>query len=150
MKKNLPFTILLIFLMAMNAALILLLFRKDKQNERLPRVLMSEVLNFDASQAEQFQLLDVEHHDKMRELSQEQWRLKDKLLNEIDNINFSKSERDSLIRLIGEYEEEKNKELFSFFVAVDKLCTQDQKKKLRRIIQRPKPGNGPPPPPMHK
>lgn len=136
--------------MAMNAALILLLFRKDKSNERPPRVLMSEVLDFDEIQQEQFQLLDKAHHEKMRGLSQEQGRLRDKLLKEIDNSNFSQSERDSLIRLIGDYEEEKNKELFTFFSAVDKLCTQQQKKRLKRIIERPRGGHGPPPPPKRK
>lgn len=145
MKKNLPFTILLVFLVLMNGALLFLLFNKGPKQERRPRQMISEVLGFKGEQLDKFRLLDNTHHEKMLGFEKEIGGLRAQLLGDISQNNLLANERDSIIALMGDLDEDKNRELYEFFIQVDMLCNASQKERLRRIVQRSGARDRPPP-----
>ena len=147
MKKNLPFTILLIFLMAMNVGLLLLIFRKDNQEKRPPRQMMIEVLNLNSEQEELLLVLDKDHRQKMQNIVQKQNQARKELFKTIGEQQLSKEDKDSILLVIAKYEVQKSEEIFRFFSEIEQFSTPEQVRKLKKIIRRPGQENRPSPPP---
>jgi Spy/CpxP family protein refolding chaperone len=137
---------------------VLLFMIIDKKINKGPskgQTFLTEQLSFSEVQKDQFFELDKVHRQKMRAMDVELNNLRELLFNSFDEQNISV---ETLTMKMGEIETEKNRELFSFFSEVRKLCTEDQKEKFDQIIQEvlkkrsPKPPRGnrrKPPKPIH-
>lgn len=156
MKKNLFLTILLVFLMVMNGVLLYLFIAKPEGNNRPPRRFIAEQLNLDDNQLLKFRDIDKEHHQKMRGIEIESRELKGLLFSNLDNPAFTEKKLDSITSLIGDLAYNKEKEVFSYFKELERLCNAKQKTKLQQIVSgalRPglgaghEPNQGGPPPP---
>lgn len=151
MKKNLLLTLLLIFLMVMNGVLLYLTFKEPNKKPRPPRDFIFKELNFTEEQQMKFQEVNVEHHRKMRAIDERTQELKELLFSNLGSTDFSDQELDSLTSRIGHLSEEREKEIFSFFNTLERMCDAEQKRKLKRIVygalRPPGPGRGGPPPP---
>jgi len=154
MKKNVLLYILLGFLMIMNGFFLFNHLGKPNQkrppNDR-PVKFIADRLEFDASQLEQFQDLDLEHREKMRLIVDKIKTSKDALFDKLSDDTMHPSEIDSFASIIADREKAKDLETFRFFREVGRICNKDQKEKLKSIIkdalrrQGPPGRNGPPP-----
>jgi len=156
MKKNLLLTIFLVFLMVMNGVLLYLFIVKPEGNNRPPRKFIAEQLNLDDNQLLKFRVIDKGHHQKMREMEMESRELKGLLFSNLDNPAFTEKKLDSITILISDLAQNKEKEVFSYFKELEKLCNAKQKMKLQQIVSGalrpglsagPRPNQGGPPPP---
>ncbi|MDT0605449.1 hypothetical protein [Croceitalea rosinachiae] len=150
MKKNLLLTILLIFLMVMNGVLLYLVLNKTERKNRPPKVFITQQLGFNDNQLADFRSIDEEHHRKMRALEDNSRDLKELLFSNLDNTNFTTNELDSITNLIGQLSIDKEQEVFNYFKALENICTDKQKIKLKNIVTgalRRNPQRGDPPPP---
>lgn len=107
----------------------------DKKLNRGPskgQTFLTEELNFSESQRADFLSLDREHRRKMMQVDKELRDLRELLFSSFDKNNVS---IDSITMKMGDLEEEKQGELFSFFSDVRKLCNENQTKKFDEIIK---------------
>jgi hypothetical protein len=150
MKKNLLLTLLLIFLMVMNGVLLFMTLKEPHKRPRPPRDFIFKELNFTEDQQMEFQDVNAEHHRKMRAIDERTRELKELLFSNLGSDDFSNQELDSITSRIGSLSQEREKEIFSFFNKIERMCDSAQKRKLRRIVKGalrpPGPGGGPPPP----
>lgn len=150
MKKNLLLTLLLTFLMVMNGVLLYMTLKEPDRKPRPPRDFILKELNFTEDQQMEFQEVNAEHHRKMRGIDERTRELKGLLFSNLGSDDFSNQELDSITSSIGDLSEEREKEVFSFFNKIERMCDSAQKRKLRRIVsgalRRPGPEGGPPPP----
>lgn len=166
MKKNLLLYILLGFLVVVNGFFLFKHF--DTTNQKgpkgpSPRNFIAKQLEFDATQSQQFEELDVAHREKMSAILDDIRKSKDVLFDNLTDENSNTSEIDSLARIVADKEVKKELETFRFFKAVGEICNDNQKERFKIIIkdalrrqgppgqQRPPPGgprdrHGPPPP----
>lgn len=153
MKKNLLLYILLGFLMIMNGFFLFNHFGKSNQKRPpsdRPANFIADRLEFDASQLEQFEDLEIEHREKMRSILDNIKASKDALFDKLSDDSVNPSEIDSIATIIADREKAKDLETFRFFREVGKICSADQKEKLKSIIkdalrrQGPPDRNGPP------
>ncbi|NAS11661.1 Spy/CpxP family protein refolding chaperone [Poritiphilus flavus] len=149
MKKNLLLTVLLVFLIAMNAVLLFLLFNKSDNKQGPPHEFVVRQLNFSDEQTEQYHLLEQRFRERMRPVHHRTRELKDALFNSVTDENTSQVIVDSLTTLIGNLEKARDTEVFNHFRAIYDLCDSEQKQRFQKLIgnvmQRRGPG-GPPPP----
>ncbi|WP_299529217.1 Spy/CpxP family protein refolding chaperone [Ulvibacterium sp.] len=154
MKKNLLLSLLMIFLMVMNGVLLYMTVKEPDGKPGPPRDFIFKELNFTAAQRMEFQEINAEHHRKMRALDDRTRKLKELLFSNLGSEGFSDQELDSITSSIGNLSQEREKEIFSFFNTLERMCDAEQKRKLKRIVRgalrRPGPGGGPPPPPPHR
>ncbi|MEP5615564.1 MAG: hypothetical protein ABJP76_05610 [Flavobacteriaceae bacterium] len=134
MRKNLPIIILLIFLVVMNGILLFLLLDKPDRQNRPPRDFITNQLGFDENQKQEFRNIDEEHHKKMRNLHNRSTGLKKYLFNKLRDEDFTNRELDSVTVLVGELSRKKEKEVFSYFKEIEKVCDEEQKNKLEAIL----------------
>ncbi len=150
MKKNLLLTLLLIFLMVMNGVLLYMTLKEPDKRPRPPRDFILKELNFTEEQQMEFQEVNAEHHRKMRDIDKRTRELKELLFSNLGSADFSNQELDSITSTIGNLSQEREKEIFSFFNKLERMCDSEQKRKLKGIVRgalrRPGPGGGPPPP----
>ncbi|SHG85720.1 hypothetical protein [Flagellimonas flava] len=150
MKKNILLTVLLVFLMVMNAVLLFLILDKPDEKRRPPRKFITAELGFSEAQQIEFAEIDREHHRAMRRLDRHSRDLKELLFSKLDDTSFHQNELDSITGLIGQLSEDREREVFSYFRKVSKICNEKQKLKLERMLfgalkHGPRP-EGPPPP----
>ncbi|MEM9648518.1 MAG: hypothetical protein AAF969_08550 [Bacteroidota bacterium] len=150
MKKNILLTVLLVFLMVMNAVLLFLILDKPGEKRRPPRMFITNELGFTEAQQIEFSEIDREHHRTMRRIDRHSRDLRELLFTKLDDTNFNPQELDSITGLIGQLSEDREKELFSYFQKISNVCNEKQKLKLERILSGaikhgPRP-DGPPPP----
>ncbi|WP_422083824.1 Spy/CpxP family protein refolding chaperone [Ulvibacterium sp.] len=150
MKKNLLLSILLIFLMVMNGVLLYMTVKEPDRKPRPPRDFIFKELNFTEEQRMEFQEVNAEHHRKMRTIDERTRELKELLFSNLGSDDFSNQELDSITSTLGNLSQEREKEIFSFFNKLERMCDTEQKRKLKRIVRgalRPHgPKGGPPPP----
>lgn len=148
MKKNTIVLITLLFLIVMNGVLLYLVVQKPERQKRHPREFLVKELALNREQQEQYENLARDHHHKMRKLDDRFKRIKGDLFRNLGNPNAEK-ETDSLTRLIGRLSQERELELFQHFSEIERICTPEQKQKLKRLVAgalHPKgPPHGPPP-----
>ncbi len=132
-SKLLP--ILVVILMLMNGVLIFMLLKKSHVNNRSPqeRNFLVKELQFTELQNDKFLSFDTVHRENMLRLDQQIRKQKDILFNSFSDgvINI-----DSLGLLIGGLAGKKDIEVFRFFQAVRKICTQGQQEKFDKIINK--------------
>lgn len=108
-------------------------------------------LAFDATQTDQFEKLDAAHRKRMNIIFDDIKAAKDVLFDGLSDERVATSEIDSLARIVGDFEVQKELETFRFFKAVSTICDEKQKIKLSSIIKdalhrRGRPGQHRPPP----
>jgi len=132
-SKLLP--ILVVILMLMNGVLIFMLLKKSHVNNRSPqeRNFLVKELQFTELQNDKFLSFDTVHRENMLRLDQQIRKQKDILFNSFSDgvVNI-----DSLGLLIGGLAGKKDIEVFRFFQAVRKICTQGQQEKFDKIINK--------------
>lgn len=168
MKKNLLLYILLGFLVLVNSFFLFKHFSTtDKNGPRGPGPgnFIAKQLEFDESQTQKFEDLEMEHRENIKMLLADIRELKDSLFDRLSDDTVDNSEIDAIASQIAEKEKTKELETFRFFKAVDELCNDNQKELLKSIIKdallrqgppgrkgppRGRPGDeGRPPPPRH-
>ncbi len=146
MKKNLLIYILLIVLVVLNGTLLYLYLDKPKRplpGGGGPGHFITKELAFSEAQMQQFQELEKGFRDNMREISREARRLKNQLFDGITeerNAVFV----DSMTRLIGANEAQRDALVFYHFRDIESLCDGEQKEKFARIVSRALRKNAPP------
>ncbi len=148
MKKNLLLYILLGFLVVMNAFFLFKhLSNTDNIPTRGPRPsnFIAKQLNFDTTQTQKFEKLDMAHREHINVLLVDIRELKDSLFDRLSDEIDKSDEIDSIAALIADKEKMKELETFRFFKAVGKLCNQNQKETLKSIIRDALRRQGPPP-----
>ena len=132
-SKLLP--ILVVILMFMNGVLIFMLLKKSHVNNSPPqeRNFLVKELQFTELQNDKFLSFDTVHRENMLRLDQQIRKQKDILFNSFSDgvVNI-----DSLGLLIGGLAGKKDIEVFRFFQAVRKICTQGQQEKFDKIINK--------------
>lgn len=166
MKKNVLLYILLVFLIAMNGFFLVKHFGKSEQKELRgpgPGNFIATQLDFDAAQLQQFEKMDAEHREKIKDLLGDIRASKDVLFDKASDSTVNESEIDAIVTEIANKEKAKELETFRFFKAVVELCNENQKERFRSIIKdalrrqgpqgrkrppggRPEDGHRPPPP----
>ncbi|MEO0508165.1 MAG: hypothetical protein AAF090_18560 [Bacteroidota bacterium] len=148
MRKNTIVLVALIFLIVMNGILLYLVVQKPERPRRHPRTFLAKELALDAQQLEQYEVLEKDHHRKIRALDDRFKRLKGDLFRNLGERSDGKVV-DSLTQLIGQLSQERELELFGHFSDIERICTPEQKEKLKRLVAgalHPKgPPHGPPP-----
>ena len=169
MNKNLILYILLGFLVVVNSFFLFKHFSTGDDNGRgrgpRPGNFIAKQLEFDDSQTQKFEKLDMEHRENINMLLEDIRELKDSLFDRLSDETVDDSEIDAIASRIANKEKTKELEIFRFFKAVEKLCNDNQKELLKSIIKdalsrqgppwrnappRRRPGEeGRPPPPRH-
>ncbi|MEL6485399.1 MAG: hypothetical protein AAFU57_05505 [Bacteroidota bacterium] len=143
MRKNTIVLIALVFLIIMNGVLLYLVMQKPERQRRHPREFLAKELALDAEQMKQYEILEREHHRKMRALDDRFKRLKGDLFQNLGKPGDEKVV-DSLTRLIGQLSQERELELFHHFSKIERICTPDQKQKLKQLVAGALHPKGPP------
>jgi len=155
MKKHTILYLLLVVLILMNGFFLYnYLVRPEQKGPREAGNFIAKELNFNENQLQQFNALEEKHFEAMRFISEDVKSLKDELFLKITASDINETTVDSLIALISEKEQLKEKELFNHLRAMYELCDEQQKecfsliiKKARRVDnQGPKGPKGPPRP----
>lgn len=134
MKKNFVITILLVFLVVMNTVLLFMLLKKPTKENRPLRDFITRQLDFSEAQEEEFHAINLEHHRKMRDIEEHSSRLKRHLFAQLGEIDFTAKKMDSVTGLIGNLSTAKEKEVFAYFSAIEAVCTEEQKQKLKSMV----------------
>ena len=152
MKKNTILYILLAFLIIANGFfLVNYLGRPGKPDgQKGPGDFIVKELNFDVSQMERFHLLNEDHRLKMKAVFENERHLKDELFNKISEKSMDET-IDSITTLIGNNAKLKDVTTFYFFKNIEKICNDQQKKQLDKLIngalrREGRPSSNPPPP----
>ncbi len=141
-SKLLP--VLLVMLILLNGVLIFMLIKKPhkKGNQNQEREFLSKQLKFTEDQQIKFINLDEIHRERMMEFEEQIRKHKDLLFHSFsnDDVNI-----DSISKIIGRIDGEREVEVFQFFRSVRKICTVDQQEKFDTIIEKALKGgqNGP-------
>lgn len=154
MKKNLLLYILLGFLVIVNGFFLFKHF--DTFNQKGPRGpgpanFIAKQLEFDATQLQQFEKLDVAHREKIDAILNDIRLSKDALFDKLSDETVEDSQIDAITTQIANKEKAKELETFHFFKAVGEICNENQKVRFKTIIkdalrrQGPPGQNGPPP-----
>lgn len=136
MKKNILLTILLVFLMLMNGVLLYIVLNKPEKRNRPPRDFITKQLQLNENQLVKFHEFDSQHHRKMRKIDSQSNDLKQYLFNNIGRADFSENKLDSVTNSLGKLSADREKEVFSYFKKIEKICDSDQKLRLNRIVER--------------
>ena len=149
MKKNLLLYILLGFLVVVNSFFLFKHFSTgDDDNERgrggRPGNFIAKQLEFDDSQTQKFEKLDMEHRENINMLLADIRELKNSLFDRLSDETVNDSEIDAIASQIANKEKTKELETFRFFKAVGELCNDNQKKLLKSIIKNALGRQGPP------
>ena len=143
MKKKILYLFLTV-LVIINLVLLFMILKKPlKKSHPQKSSFITEELQFTEDQKDRFFALDRMHRDKMRSMDNELRDLRAQLFRSFHQPNFS---TDSIVQKMGEIEASKQKELFTFFREVRKLCDKNQVKRFDNIIDRVLHQRGPKPP----
>ena len=132
MRKKILYAFLIIMLIINGVLLYMIIDKKLNKGPSKGQNFITEELNFSESQTADFLSLDREHRKRMMQMDKELRDLRELLFNSFDKENVS---IDSITMKMGDLEEQKQGELFSFFRDVRKLCNDNQVKKFDKIIQ---------------
>ncbi|MEM5564466.1 hypothetical protein WNY78_05105 [Psychroserpens sp. AS72] len=137
MKRNNILYLLLIVLIIMNGFFLFnYLGRPGHKGPKESGHFIVKELGFNATQLLQFEELETKHHNKMRGVGDDIKVVKDALFKKITETSISQSTVDSLIVVISEKEQQKEKELFSRLRSIYELCDEEQKEQFSAIIKK--------------
>ena len=123
-----------------------------------PSDILIHELNFTPEQAKQFEALKEEHQQAIRKLMDDGHTLRDNFFELLKSDSVNEPMIPVRAALISENQRGIELATFNHFQKVRAICNAEQKKHFDEIINdvlkqmgRPhgKPGEGPPPPPMH-
>ena len=134
MKKNTFLYILILVLAVANGIFIYLFLNNPDKKPVKPDMFIAGELNFNSKQVEEFQVLNEQFQQKMRQQRHSLKPLKDAFFGELRNDNTSQKTLDSIATLIGEKEKEKDLFIYKYLNEVKGICTEKQKKHFDRII----------------
>jgi Spy/CpxP family protein refolding chaperone len=156
MEKNRFLKIIIVCLLLLNLGILAFLFLGNRRGGRDhrhgppedgPAKFIIEELQLDAHQQDQFNGLKKEHQKQMRQLQDSIKTQRDLLPDAI--INGNNAVADSITNNIGHYQQRIEYLTYEHFVKVKGICTEEQKKKFKNIIQdileMMGPRKGPPP-----
>ena len=152
MKKNTILYILLAFLIVVNGFfLVNYLGRPERPDgQKGPGDFIVKELKFNDSQMKEFQKISDKHHNKMKEIFDNERHLKDELFSKISESSVDETVIDSIVVLIGDNGKLKDKTTFYFFKEIESISNKEQKEKLGKLINEALRGGGqqggPPPP----
>ncbi|WP_111683923.1 Spy/CpxP family protein refolding chaperone [Winogradskyella tangerina] len=139
MKKQLPLYILILFLIIVNGFFLINHFGisddGDFKGPKGPNNFISKRLDFNAEQTQQFEELEQKHRKTMRGISNEIRSSKEALFDQISNVEASDSKIDSITSVIGEFEKNKDLEVFRHFKAIYNICDDSQKAKFNSLVK---------------
>lgn len=139
MKKQLPLYILILFLIIVNGFFLINHFGKsddgDFKGPKGPKNFISKRLDFNTDQTQQFEELEKKHRKTMRGISNEIRSSKEALFDQISNVETSDSKIDSITSVIGEFEKNKDLEVFRHFKAIYNICDDSQKAKFNSLVK---------------
>ena len=153
MKKNLLLYVLLAFLIIVNGFFLFqYLGKPGKKGPRGPGNFLAKELQFDASQMEQFNIIEEDHQDRIHVFIESNKELKEGLFDKLSDASVNQQEIDSIASLISKNEKARELETFHHLRAVQDICNDAQKEKFRSIVKNAlRRGGGrkggPPPPP---
>ncbi|EOR94468.1 hypothetical protein ADIARSV_2314 [Arcticibacter svalbardensis MN12-7] len=104
--------------------------RQSMANEG-PKQIITERLNFNAQQADDYDKLITAHQVSMRALEDSMGLLKNKLYQTLNNASFAG--KDSLINELGTLQKQIEQINYDHFVALKKLCKPDQLDKFNKL-----------------
>lgn len=137
MKKNTILYILLMVLIIMNGFfLVNYIGRPEHKGPKESGSFITNELNFNENQLQQFNTLEENHHNTMKAIGDDEKLLKDELFEEITATTVNESSIDSLLHLISEKEKLKEKEMFGRLRSIYELCDEQQKEHFSEIIKR--------------
>lgn len=141
----------MVFLMVMNGLLLYLVLQKSDKKPKPPRAFIANELDFNDEQMDHFFDLEENHRRRMRDIDMQSGQLRETLFSYLEESQPKASEIDSLGNRIGALSKERELEVFRHFNAIEKICNERQKGKLRRLV-RVALRRGPPgaPPPHHR
>jgi len=99
-----------------------------------PMGFIIQQLKFDDNQLQKLELINENHHHKMRKIGDNVKELKDALFNKLSDAFVNKSTIDSITTLIGDKEKAKETEAFYHFKRIQEICNDEQKEKFKEII----------------
>lgn len=147
MKKSVVLTLLLAFLVVMNAILLFLIFKKDDRKPLPPRDFIAKSLDFNEAQLVKFKAFNKAHHNTMRAVDEKLHNAKQYLFKNALNSDFPQQKIDSVTNTIGQLSEERESEVFSYFKQLKSICNNEQKAELENIVSKALRKPLPPPPP---
>lgn len=110
-----------------------MLIKKPHQQKKDGGSFLIKELQFDENQTERFRFFDRQHREAMMNLDHKIRASKDVLFNSFSDSNFSS---DSISKIIGTLESEKEQEVVAFFKQVRKICTEVQVAKFDKLIKK--------------
>lgn len=144
MKKNTILYVLLIVLLGMNSFFIYnYLGRPHHKGPKASGNFIASELKFNDEQFERFENLENAHHIKMRAIRDATKNIKDELFQKITQPNLNQIEIDSLIALISDKEQLKEKEMFKRLRNIYELCDAQQQERFNAIIKKARRSEGP-------
>lgn len=149
MNKLTLMTVGIVVLLAMNAAMLVLLFRPQHMRDERgpgPAAFIVEQLQLDAGQQRSFETLRREHRSALREAQDEDRRLHDAYFSLLKTGAPNKPAADSLSALIGRQRSIMEAATFEHFSKLRALCRPDQQQRFDAIIDEVLRRMGPPPP----
>ncbi|TXE20037.1 hypothetical protein ES692_01905 [Psychroserpens burtonensis] len=136
MKKNNTLYLLLIVLIMMNGFFLFnYIGRPDHKSPKESSDFIAKELGFNDNQLQQFKALETTHHHNMRDIGDDVKSVKNELFKKITATSINQSTIDSLITVISEKEQLKEKELFSRLRRMYELCNEQQKEEFSAIIK---------------
>lgn len=148
MKKNLLLYILLAFLVLMNGFFLFKHFGASDNNDQQrpgPENFIAKQLELDATQLVEFKKIDKAHREKMTLILVDIKGAKDELFDKISDETINDSIIHALANQVSNKEKAKELETFHFFKSLNDICTESQKKRLKRILKDGLRRQGPPP-----
>ncbi|WP_288243412.1 hypothetical protein [uncultured Chryseobacterium sp.] len=131
--KNLKYIQLIVILLIIsNILLILFIFLRKPPHPEGPKNIIIERLHFDQKQINEYENLIDQHRMDIHRNEEEMMMLKSALYENILNENTPK--RDSLVRLIGNKQEEAEMINYHHFMDIKKLCRPDQQKDFEELV----------------
>ncbi|WP_353779491.1 Spy/CpxP family protein refolding chaperone [Winogradskyella sp. 3972H.M.0a.05] len=133
--KNRILYILLGFLIIANGFFLYQFFDKPKKRGQKPELFMVKELGFSEKQMQDFRVMSDLHFDQMQHIAHQIRRHKDELFSKIGNDSIDERDIDSLTKIIGDLEKEKDAKLFHHLRKVRALCNDEQKAKFETIMK---------------
>ncbi|MDT0557303.1 hypothetical protein RM697_01505 [Ichthyenterobacterium sp. W332] len=136
MKKNSLIYSLLAFLVIANGFFLFHFVKGPKKRDQKPELFMVKQLDFNDNQLEEYKIISDLHFEKMKTTSKAIRSLKDQLFTKVSNANIESNFIDSITTLIGNYEKDKDYELFFHLQKVRSICNDKQKEKFEAIMKK--------------
>lgn len=134
MKKEKFLWILVIVLIALNAATLFFIVRgpRPDHENRFDRTVVDE-LELNDKQIKQFNAMKREHHQEIMRLDAEMRSVYERYFYLLTNT-MNSSEKDSLETILSNKQKEKIQITYHHFEELKSICTEKQKEKFKKLV----------------